>query len=370
MRKNRFGAKDGNSLSIFSSIEHRLQRIKNHKYKFDTEYVKIFIFMLKNHQTIMYKPIRVMEYIQIVYTNHRSEKFFTLLFFFISTLICSLFAQNQTTSSWSEPNEKDDYHGFIVIPENVSPGYVKVSLTQNNKDLKPAMVISRDLKKPGAIISGSSAQTNDTFNRTAYFSVHPGMSYSVRVYPFFNAKTKDYPVSYTLAWEFIEKPDAYEPNDTQTQAKPIDLNKPIEAYAISGHINQYYIRSNDENTYDWYKVTLDNDDKIQVSILDQPSDLEINLRLFTGSGRQIGVEKTNQSPMAISTRSELSKGTYYLEVHPRMKGPRKSENDTKPIPDHFNTSYKLIVMDSSGSINSNASNNTVVSNGTNVPNNS
>ncbi len=255
--------------------------------------------------------------------------------------------KQEITSSWSKVNEKDEYHDFIVIPKNVNSGYVKVFLTQNNKDLKPGMVISRDLTKGGAIISGSSAQTNNKFNRTAYFSVHPGMTYSVRVYPFFNAKTKDYPVSYTLAWEFTEKPDVYEPNNTREQAKQINLNEQIEAFAIAGHIKQYYVGSSDDNTYDWYKVVLDTTKRLSVKLLDKPSDLDLNLRLFTKSGRQIGAEISNNNPNSkeITTRGQLTAGTYYLEVHPRMKGPRKSENDTKPIPDHFNKPYKFIVFD-------------------------
>ncbi len=291
-----------------------------------------------------------MNHILLVYTNY-FQKSLTFLFFFllINSLCTAQSVSNSVNGSWKVPNEKDDYHDFIVIPQNASPGYVKVTLTQNDEDLRPAMVISRDLNKGGAIISGSSAKTNNPYNRTAYFSVHPGMTYSVRVYPFFNADTKDYPVPYTLSWEFTDRPDAYEPNDTRNDAKPIRLNEPIEAYAIAGYIKQYFIGSTDDNTYDWYQVTLDSSDRISAEVLEKPNDLDLNLRFITPAGRQVGTESVSTGNIKkIRTRNALDPGTYYLEVHQRMKGPRKSENDTKPIPDHFDQPYKLIVTDSNG----------------------
>ena len=258
----------------------------------------------------------------------------------------------QISGDWSKANEKDDYHNFITIPKIAFPGYVKVTLKQGHKKLRPAMVISPDFNKGGAIISGSSIKTRNKLNRTAYFSVHPGESYSVRVYPFFNAKT--YPRSYDLKWEFIGKRDIYEPNDLKSEAKLISFNEPIKAYAIVGHI-KYYISTYDENTYDWYKVNLDDYKKINIKILDRPNDLELNIRIIDAAGRQVGTvitrDYTNsfntaqnrKSLKVVTTRNNLTKGTYYLEVHPRMNGPRKSNNDTEPVPEHFKKPYKLVV---------------------------
>jgi len=249
---------------------------------------------------------------------------------------------DQVISSWAKANEEVEYHNFIVIPENVSPGYVKVSLTQGDKDLRPAMVISRDLNKGGAIISGSSAQTNNELHRTAYFSVHPGLTYSVKVRPFFNAK--QYPVKYNLSWQFFERVDVYEPNDTREEAKLIKLNEEIEAYGISGYIKNYYVASNDPNTYDWYKVVLDSDQVLKVRVLQKPIDLNLVLRLYNDKGGAVGINYSKETGEHDIKSSEiLKKGTYYISTHIRMKGPRISNNDTKPIPDHYNTPYKLIV---------------------------
>ena len=246
----------------------------------------------------------------------------------------------QIKGVWSKPNEEDVFYNSISIPKIAFPGYVKVTLTQSDENLKPKMVISSHNIASGAIISGSSAQTNNEQARTAYFSVYPGMNYDVMVAPFFNAK--NYPVTYNLKWEYFGKRDIYEPNDTQKQAKFIDFNKTISAFAIAGYIKNY-IASNDHNILDWYSVVLKENKKIKITTLNTPSDVKLDVRIYDASGRALGISIKHDS---ITSSQNLSKGTYYIRMHIRSNSSsafEKADNDTQPVPDHFTKPYSFIV---------------------------
>lgn len=252
-------------------------------------------------------------------------------------------------SEWTAPNEEDRYDGVITIPSDPGGGYVRVLLTQDHPDLRPWLTISNDLDAGGAIVSGSSANTNNELNREAYFSVHPGTTFSLEVFPFFNAPVDDYPVSYTIEWEFFSRVDCFESNDTQATAKKILFDETIEAYAIAGHIG-YGVGSFDEQTYDWYKVNLTEPGFIESEVLDMPSDMTIQMRLFKTDGSTVSIihewldpdsPNSNGRRSRIKSSQSLAPGTYYIELHPDFVKSRKSSFDTEPIPEHFNKTYKI-----------------------------
>ena len=256
-------------------------------------------------------------------------------------------ASGTINGTWSEINERDRYENLITIPSDLGGGYVKVELVQNDPDLKPALFVDNDFDAGGAIIGGSSVQTNNEYNRTAYFSVHPGSSFSVEVFPFFNAD--NYPVDYTLEWEFISRIDCFEQNDTQGHAKKILFNETIEAYAIAGY-EDYFVASGADNTYDWYKVELDESGFIETEVLDMPNDMRITMRLFNTGGSTIPVDfewvssetDLNRGRLSkITSSSVLNPGIYYIELHADFVESRKSNNDLEPIPEHFNKTYKI-----------------------------
>lgn len=246
--------------------------------------------------------------------------------------------KGQTNSDWAEPNERDTYHSFIKIPVDAFPGYVKITLTHGDNHLGPQMTVTPDLNERGSIITGSTGKTENKQVRTAHFSVHPGMTYDVEVGPFYNAKSYIPPIPYKLEWEYTGLEDIYEPNDTQKQAKYIDFNKTITAYAIAGHI-KYYVAANAENLNDWYSVVVDDNKKIKVNILETPSDIDLDIRLYNASGYSIGISRGYNS--VISSRN-LGKGVYFIKIQPRG-GVLKVQYQSKPIPDHFKKPYKFMV---------------------------
>ena len=271
---------------------------------------------------------------------------------------CKQYAPNSftktITGTWGEPNERDEYLDAIVIPGDAGGGYVKVVLSQSNSELRPSLIIDNDLNEEGAIIAKSSASTNNELIREAYFSVHPGMKYSLIAYPFFNAATDDYPVDYTITWEFVSKVDCFEPNDLRTEAKKVLMDEIIEAYAIAGY-KDYFVGALDDHTYDWYKVELKERGQLFVELLDLPTDMRITTRWFNAIDEQIVADFVFTGPdlgtpfergrTSINTTSKvLDAGVYYIELHADfLENGRKADDDTKPIPAHFNKTYKMKV---------------------------
>lgn len=256
-------------------------------------------------------------------------------------------ASGSTNGTWDVANERDRYPNLINIPSDPGGGYVQVTLSQSDGDLIPALFVDNDLDSGGTIIGGSAAQTNDESNRIAYFSVHPGSSFSVEVYPFFNAPA--YPVDYTITWEFVSRVDCFEQNDTRSQAKKILFNEIIEAYAIAG-FTDYFIAAGDDRTFDWYKVEIDEARVIEVEVLDMPNDMRISMRLFNSSGSIAGYDfewlgaetNLNRGRLSkITSTSALNPGTYFIELHADFVESRKSNSDLEPIPEHFNKTYKI-----------------------------
>lgn len=259
-------------------------------------------------------------------------------------------ASNIINGVWEEPNNFDTYVDEITIPEDFGGGYVRVYLTQNHPDVRPALVINTTEDfSGGVIISGSSNQTNDELSREAFFSVYPGMNYSIEVSDFVSVPQDDYPINYTLEWEFISKVDCWEFNDTRATAKKVLLDETIEAYAIAG-FRDWFVPPNSDQTFDWYKVKIEEAGKLEVEILSMPNDMLLQMNLYNedGSSRDYSFEWTSPEVdpanlgrlSKITSLDVLSPGTYYITLQSKNVI-RKSENDTQSIPNHFNTTYKL-----------------------------
>ena len=260
-------------------------------------------------------------------------------------------AENTFTSTWTVANERDTFFNEIQIPAgDFGGGYVSVAVESFDDDLIPWLTVQPDITLPaGAIFSGSAATTNNEQIEQGFFSVHPGIEYGIEVLPFFNAA--EYPQTYEVRWEFFSRPDCFEPNDTQAEAKKVLLNNINEAYMIAGHINPG-VGALDDNTYDWYKVELTSAAVLKSELLQSPTDMTISMSVFDDQGSafvmnhvvtQAGGDFDNGSLSYVESNSELPAGTYFISIHGDfLADGRKSDMDD-PLPDHFNTTYRFQV---------------------------
>lgn len=255
-------------------------------------------------------------------------------------------AEGSFDNTWSVPGEQDDYQ--FSVPSDPGGGYVTIELS-TTAPASPWMAVLV-AGHPGSISSGG---TNPPGGQqiTIVFEVAPGQTYDIQASEFLNAPIEDHPVSYQLSWTFTGKADCYEPNDgrdiwpdPQSNSKAIPIEQVIEAYSLAGHITNSVVSTHDNN-YDWYDFTLAVPAEISLATLKVPADQKLKLRLFNEAQSLVMQTSSPVLGGTIQIGPELlAAGTYYLEAAPFDRGNSSARPSAgEAIPDHFNTSYKLVV---------------------------
>lgn len=248
--------------------------------------------------------------------------------------------------AWDAPGEKDIYQ--FTAPSDPGGGYVTVSI-HSAAPSSPWLTILVP-GPPGSISSGSTNPAGQQ-NIDVVFEVAPDQIYQIEATEFLNAPIEDHPVSYELSWDFTGRADCYEPNngrdiwpDPQSSSKEIPIDTVIEAYSLAGYVNNS-ITSVDDNNYDWYDFTLSEATEIWIGTVKSPADQKIKLRLFNDA--QSNLLETPNPDLGGTTQAGprlLPAGTYYLETAPFDRGASVARPlHGEPIPDHFGSTYQLIV---------------------------
>jgi len=245
---------------------------------------------------------------------------------------------------WSVPNEKDFYPGLLPAVSDPAGGYYIVTL-QSTSSMPWMEIVKQGDAVP--VINGTPPSINDKI-RTVAISAQYGVSYDVNVWPFINGA---FPESYSISFEYIGIMDCYEPNDTFAEAKFIPKNETIEAFANRNN-EGYGVQ---EKFKDFYKVVLESPAKIQIELLQSPSDNFVNIKLYRENQSHIlcstnpilGDPDTAQNgTLYIETSNQvLDAGVYYIEVFPYWTtGHLKSNlDDEESLRDTWLTPYKFKV---------------------------
>jgi hypothetical protein len=209
---------------------------------------------------------------------------------------------------------------------------------------------------PGEVGAISSGGTNPAGQQdiVVVFEAAPNQTYEIAAAEFLNAPIEDHPVSYQVSWTFSGRADCYEPNsgrdiwpDPQASSKAIPRDQVIEAFSLAGYVKNS-ITTVDDNNYDWFDVTLTEPTDVWIGTVKVPADQKVKLRLFN-EAKSVRLETPNPDLGGTIQAGPVSliPGTYYIEAAPIARGAgavRPLAGD--PIPDHFNSTYKLIVSSS------------------------
>ena len=251
--------------------------------------------------------------------------------------------------SWSEANDIDSLLGAITTPDEPGGGIMTVSLT-TPAPASPNIEV-RAFPDPGSASIRTVGNNVEGSTITVSFTAHPNQPYSIFPKPFFNANS--YPHDYTINWSYEGRMDCYEPNDIFQEAKHIPKDLEIEAYCIAGHINNN-VGSLDQNTYDWYKFTLDKPSKVEIKMIQSPSDVIMTTKVFNSNEESIYGEVTSFLTGSSTEKGStfifspgpdivLDAGTYYLQVHRLFATSDYVKENSEEEPDHFVTPYKFSV---------------------------
>lgn len=253
-----------------------------------------------------------------------------------------------TGDDWEAPNETD-FHGSF-LPSTGQPGGGIYTVTLSNNDgVVPGLKVTSSNGGSGAISSGTAAGTNNETVRTTSFIAHPGISYDVEAHYSSYVIADNPPITYSLSYSFSGKMDCYEPNDVISESKRIPKDQIIEAYALTGYINNYVV-TNEPQNYDYYKVRLETSAKIKVELLEVPSSVNIGVSIVNLDESGIVVNREEISGTVsedgaiynTTTNSVLSAGYYVVRVY--IGGTRKTAiNDDEATPEHWNMPYKFKV---------------------------
>jgi hypothetical protein len=170
-----------------------------------------------------------------------------------------------------------------------------------------------------------------------YWAAAPGQTYRVAVSPF-NPFTG--PFLYTFKATYTAAVDAFEPNDTRAQAKPITVGVPISALFFAGHKRSTV---SDDEFKDFYSFDL-NAGMVTLKIDNVPSMVRPEVLLYDGANNSIGPARMfNNTPGgSIDVSTTVARGPHTLEVRVFTLAPETAD-DKMAVPDHFTQPYRLTV---------------------------
>ena len=239
-----------------------------------------------------------------------------------------------------EANEIKEYQKLITIPSTVDPGYVKLVVSNQRRAPLSIRVTTAD-KDQKVILSGPFGSRFTSNTITAYFSVKPGAAYDVTLMPREpdNLETR----KYQMSWKFVEMLDHHEPNDSRSQAAPVDFNKTIQAYAIDGHHGRL---AADHQIFDWFKVQIGASKRIKAQITEAPVNLKLETVLFDHLGNSVPVMADlalSSGLHRITSIYPLKPGTYFIGIYPISNTAKGVFAEQQVIPQHFNRPYRFVL---------------------------
>lgn len=236
-----------------------------------------------------------------------------------------------------------DFVGCLQVADDVDvyefsvpnkPGYVIVSVTNVDETTDIGLVAyaasdQGEFYSPYNLADGGSV--------FMFFTTKQAASFFVSVE---SSNTFDGPSEYTFNTTFVELDDPYEPNNLRSEAAPIEVGEPVDAYMFAGWETSSGI-PNDE-WHDWYEVDLAvGQTSILLSL--QASDYDGEVILFDENGIQLQREYnlTDGSSVLLERNIEEA-GTYYVRVAPASTHP-STVDDSSNVPQAFTVPYTLTI---------------------------
>ncbi len=216
----------------------------------------------------------------------------------------------------SEPNDLYTQANTLALNGN-NTGTINVSgdvdwwavTTNADGKLNITITISNGLYMWCQIIDndGTTLISQAYTNSTTTFSADglAAGTYYLKCYAYYSGELPAYTISNTLDLPAFSNDS--EPNDTKANALVLGLND-----STTGHIGYYY--NNHRDTFDWYKVTTNEDGRLALK-LESENGLYIWAYLFDQDGTtQLANGYTNDSAWVIN-QDGLAAGTYYIRIN-------------------------------------------------------
>lgn len=231
-----------------------------------------------------------------------------------------------------------DYYSITSPAAEGANGYYLASLTNTGEgNMELEVYVASD---GGRVFDGRSAARGAPIN--AYWAAAAAQTFYVKLR---NYAAFPKPFTYKLQLEYIAIEDDFEPNDTRTEAKPIALGAPVQAFAFAG----FKKTELDASGYtDWYSVTAANPGKMTVKIEAVPTEIQMGFQAYNPDGSPLGgvVWGMGRAVNATFTYDATMSGEHLIEVMIYgVWAPRGSALTAMygEVPYSFEHPYKLVV---------------------------
>lgn len=233
----------------------------------------------------------------------------------------------------ASPDGVDDKDFYVMTaPADAAGGYVVLTVS-NVAPLGLAELIVTSAIDNDVLVD--TYTTTEGASIKSWFTVSPGAKYKVQISRFGGNGTR---FSYDMNLAYTKITDAYEPNQTKADAKPLTLGTPIQASAAAHSPAGKLVAGDD---FDWYKVTLAAGNAT-VKLSNSPADHLCDVELYDSAGQKAGENytTTNGANCQIDA-TNLVAGDYTINAH-HFGGTPNRAGDGDP-PASVTGSYTLVV---------------------------
>ncbi len=226
-----------------------------------------------------------------------------------------------------------DYYEFTTPASPADGGVISIGITNvgTTGNIDSTVYVTAD---NGELLSnyatGAGASVFYWFNAAA------ATKYQLVVQHFTSANAA---TSYNLKIAFAPVNDNFEPNDQKTQAKPITVGTPVQAFMYAGYTVSTGFATNAWE--DWYKVSLVTG-TAKFALTDLASDVNGEINLYDSLGASVSSNySTTSGASVILNQSNVAAGDYYVKVSP-FTTPH-TNGDGSSAPQYTTQPYTLTV---------------------------
>jgi len=181
--------------------------------------------------------------------------------------------------------------------------------------------------------NGNAANGGSTYY---WFNAAPATKYRVSVQRFYPATIAN---PYTFKVTYTPVNDTFEPNDLRTQASPLTVGTPVQAFMFAGYASSTGFASNAWE--DWYKVTLAAG-MVNMTLAILATDVDGDIVLYDALGTEItSMGSAANGSSVVLNRTGITAGDYYVKVTP-FYVPATKGNGTV-LPQYVSQPYTLTI---------------------------
>jgi hypothetical protein len=215
-----------------------------------------------------------------------------------------------------------DFYEFTTPASPAAGGVITVNLIEvgPNGNIDSTAFSASDNSE----IQGNGSST-DGGSAYYWFNAAPATKYRVSVQRYFPGTMAN---PYTFKVNYTPVNDTFEPNDLRTQAAPLTVGTPAQAFMFAGYASSTGFASNAWE--DWYKVTLAAG-MVKITLAILATDLNGNLVLYDALGTEItSMGSSTNGSSVVLTRTGITAGDYYVKVTPYFVPGGKGNGTVQP----------------------------------------